>query len=270
MSIITYGMGVHWALKTVEKLGIDAEVIDLRTLVPMDVHTIHETVEKTGKVLVLHEDTLFGGIGGEIAAFISEHLFKHLDAPVIRVASLDTPVPFAIPLEKNFWRKADWKRNLNFYKHINLSKRKNTKMDIEKYVSVSGLPGLYRIVSNRSNGLVIEDLDSGKAKFASVRQYQFNPIASIGIYVDGEKKQLHCLMYFLLCCRTLRPIHPEPNASKDALMEYFERFCLHYDRERVYPSDVKRLIKWFTFLNERNLLSLEDENKSEEAAEEEE
>ncbi|MEZ5055466.1 MAG: dehydrogenase E1 component subunit alpha/beta [Saprospiraceae bacterium] len=114
LSIITYGMGVHWALKTVEKLGIDAEVIDLRTLVPMDVHTIHETVEKTGKVLVLHEDTLFGGIGGEIAAFISEHLFKHLDAPVIRVASLDTPVPFAIPLEKNFLAESRLEEKLKF------------------------------------------------------------------------------------------------------------------------------------------------------------
>jgi 2-oxoisovalerate dehydrogenase E1 component len=114
MSIITYGMGVHWALKTVERLGIDAEVIDLRTLVPMDVHAIHETVEKTGKVLVLHEDTLFGGIGGEIAAFISEHLFKHLDAPVIRVASLDTPIPFAIPLEKNFLAESRLEEKLKF------------------------------------------------------------------------------------------------------------------------------------------------------------
>lgn len=102
LSIITYGMGVHWAMKVVEEEGIDAEIIDLRTLSPLDYDSIRTTVEKTNKALVLHEDTLFGGLGGEIAAYIAEHLFEHLDAPVIRVASLDTPIPFAIPLEQIF------------------------------------------------------------------------------------------------------------------------------------------------------------------------
>ncbi|MCB0662102.1 MAG: dehydrogenase E1 component subunit alpha/beta [Saprospiraceae bacterium] len=102
VSIITYGMGVHWAQKAISQLQIEADILDLRTLVPLDLESIRETVERTGKVLILHEDTLFGGIGGEIAAFISEHLFDHLDAPVVRVASLDSPIPFAIPLEQNF------------------------------------------------------------------------------------------------------------------------------------------------------------------------
>ncbi len=102
LSIITYGMGVHWALKAVEKSGIDAEIIDLRTLLPLDYEAIAATVRKTNKALVLHEDTLFGGIGGEIAAYISEHLFEHLDAPVLRVASLDTPVPFSPAIERIF------------------------------------------------------------------------------------------------------------------------------------------------------------------------
>ena len=102
LSIITYGMGVHWALKAVEELGIDAEIIDLRTLLPLDFQAIEDTVKKTNKVLVLHEDTLFGGLGGEISAWISEHLFEHLDAPVMRVASLDTPVPFTPALERIF------------------------------------------------------------------------------------------------------------------------------------------------------------------------
>lgn len=102
LSVITYGLGVHWALKTVEELNIDADVLDLRTLAPLDYEAIGQTVKKTGKVLVLHEDTLTGGFGGEIAAFISENLFEFLDAPVVRVASLDTPVPFAAPLEKIF------------------------------------------------------------------------------------------------------------------------------------------------------------------------
>ncbi len=102
VSVITYGMGVHWAQKAVEEMAIDAEIIDLRSLVPLDLAAIEDTVQKTGKVIILHEDTLFGGIGGEISAYISEHLFEFLDAPVIRCGSLDTPVPFATVLEKNF------------------------------------------------------------------------------------------------------------------------------------------------------------------------
>ena len=102
VSIITYGMGVHWAKKVVEAENIDAEIIDLRTLLPLDFDTIKTTVEKTGRAIILHEDTLFGGIGGEISAYISEHLFEYLDAPVVRCGSLDTPVPFAPTLEQEF------------------------------------------------------------------------------------------------------------------------------------------------------------------------
>jgi 2-oxoisovalerate dehydrogenase E1 component len=102
VSILTYGMGVRWAEKVAEEMGIDADIVDLRSLVPLDYDSITDSVKRTNRVLILHEDTLFGGIGGEIAAWISEHLFEHLDAPVMRAASLDTPVPFAIPLEQNF------------------------------------------------------------------------------------------------------------------------------------------------------------------------
>ncbi len=103
LSIITYGFGVHWAKEILAKHPeISAEVIDLRTLLPLDKEAIFETVRKTGKALVLHEDTLTGGIGGEIAALINENCFEHLDAPVVRVASIDTPVPFASELEQNF------------------------------------------------------------------------------------------------------------------------------------------------------------------------
>ena len=102
LSIITYGMGVHWALDAVNELGISADIIDLRTLLPWDKETTMQSVLKTGKVLVLHEDTLTGGISGEIAAWISEHCFESLDAPVKRIGSLDTPVPMAPDLENNF------------------------------------------------------------------------------------------------------------------------------------------------------------------------
>jgi 2-oxoisovalerate dehydrogenase E1 component len=102
MTIITYGAGVHWAISAAESTEIDAEIVDLRSLVPIDYNTIAESVKKTNKVLILHEDTMFGGIGGEISAYISEHLFRDLDAPVMRVASLDSPIPFAAELEKLF------------------------------------------------------------------------------------------------------------------------------------------------------------------------
>ncbi|GAC1367389.1 MAG: dehydrogenase E1 component subunit alpha/beta [Hymenobacter sp.] len=102
LSIITYGMGVRWALAVCQELNLSADILDLRTLLPWDEAAVRRTVAKNGRVLVLHEDTLTGGIGGEIAAWIGEHCFEHLDAPVRRVASLDTAIPFAPPLEAAF------------------------------------------------------------------------------------------------------------------------------------------------------------------------
>lgn len=113
VSIITYGMGVHWARKAVEEMGIDADILDLRSLVPLDYEAIETTVRKTSRVILLHEDTLFLGIGGEISAWINEHLFEYLDAPVMRSASLDTPVPFAIPLEQQFLPSQRFRQQLN-------------------------------------------------------------------------------------------------------------------------------------------------------------
>ena len=101
-SIITYGAAVHWAQKEVEKEGLDVEIIDLRTLLPYDKEAIAESVMKTNRVMVLHEDTITGGIGAEIAAWISEEFFRYLDAPVMRLGSMDTAVPFAPTLEKEF------------------------------------------------------------------------------------------------------------------------------------------------------------------------
>lgn len=111
-SIITYGMGVWWALDACKTLNIKADILDLRTLLPLDYDAIRRTVEKTNRVILLHEDTLTGGIGGDIAAWIGEHCFEHLDAPILRVASLDTPIPFADALEKNFLASARLKETL--------------------------------------------------------------------------------------------------------------------------------------------------------------
>ncbi len=105
-TIITYGAGVYWAKEALTKFPeASAEIIDLRTLLPLDTESIYTAVKKTGKVIVLHEDCMMGGIGGELAALISENCFEYLDAPVIRVASLDTPVPFAVALEEQFLPK---------------------------------------------------------------------------------------------------------------------------------------------------------------------
>ncbi len=113
VTVITYGMGVHWALEILERNKLnDIELIDLRSLAPLDTETIFESVKKTGRAIVLHEDTLTGGIGAEIAARINENCFEYLDAPVLREGSLDTPVPFIETLEKNFLPKERFEKKL--------------------------------------------------------------------------------------------------------------------------------------------------------------
>ncbi|HEY0272048.1 MAG TPA: transketolase C-terminal domain-containing protein, partial [Chitinophaga sp.] len=113
-SIITYGSGVHWALEYAARHpGAPLDILDLRTLLPLDYDAIRDTVTRTGRVLVLHEDTLMGGIGGEIAAWIGEFCFTSLDAPVLRCASLDTPVPFAAALEEQFLAKSRLEASLD-------------------------------------------------------------------------------------------------------------------------------------------------------------
>ncbi|MDH5610365.1 MAG: dehydrogenase E1 component subunit alpha/beta [Cyclobacteriaceae bacterium] len=112
-SIITYGMGVHWALDLCQDPAFsEVEIIDLKTLLPWDKETVSQSVKKTHRALVVHEDCLTGGIGAELAAWISEHCFESLDAPVIREGSLDTPVPFASGLEHNFLAKSRLKEKL--------------------------------------------------------------------------------------------------------------------------------------------------------------
>lgn len=107
LSIITYGAGVHWAMEyAAQHPELSIDIVDLRTLLPLDYESIRASVARTGKVIILHEDTLTGGIGGEISAWIGEHCFELLDAPVLRCASLDTPVPFNLELEKNFLAKS--------------------------------------------------------------------------------------------------------------------------------------------------------------------
>lgn len=103
LSVITYGMGVHWALNYAkENANISMDIVDLQTLSPLDTEAIYASVKRTGRVVILHEDSMFSGIGGEISALIAEHCFTYLDAPIKRCASLDTPIPFAKVLEENY------------------------------------------------------------------------------------------------------------------------------------------------------------------------
>lgn len=113
ITIVTYGMGVHWALEVLtENPDISADLIDLRTLVPLDTKTIFQSVKKTNKAIILHEATLFNGMGGELSALITEHCFEYLDAPVKRVASIETPIPFNSKLEQNFMPLGRFKKEL--------------------------------------------------------------------------------------------------------------------------------------------------------------
>jgi 2-oxoisovalerate dehydrogenase E1 component beta subunit len=110
LSIITYGAMVWTAIDAAEKLaaeGISVEIIDLRTLVPLDRDAVCESVRKTSKVLLLHEDTRTGGMAGELAATITENVFEYLDGPIVRVTAPDTPVPYSPPLEEAFLPNAD-------------------------------------------------------------------------------------------------------------------------------------------------------------------
>jgi 2-oxoisovalerate dehydrogenase E1 component beta subunit len=122
LTIVTYAAMVHASLEAAEQLageGVEAEVVDLRTLLPLDCDTIIESVRRTNKLLVVHEDTRTGGIAGEIAAMVTDAAFHDLDAPIRRVTSLDTPVPFSPPLEERFLpnpvRIADAARELAGY-----------------------------------------------------------------------------------------------------------------------------------------------------------
>ena len=106
ISIVSYGAGVHWALEILEKNPeINADLIDLRTLAPLDIDAIYASVKKTGKLIILQEDSLFGGVASDISALVMENCFEHLDAPVRRVASIETPIPFAKKLENNYLPK---------------------------------------------------------------------------------------------------------------------------------------------------------------------
>lgn len=127
-------------------------------------------------------------------------------------------------------------------------------MNLEKFVAVSGMPGLFKLVANRNNGLILEDLSSGKRKFVPSRGNQFTPLGTIGIYTnDGETAELKTVFGNML--NRAEDLPPVPvNADQDTLRSYFAQILPEYDRDKVSIADIKKVIKWFSFLNERNLL----------------
>ena len=134
-------------------------------------------------------------------------------------------------------------------------------MNLENLIAVSGLPGLYRMAANRSNGLIIEDVKTGKRRFASSRRHQFTPLESIAIYTDdGESTELKKVFRNML--QQLGDNPPASTSAKpDELHEYFADILPNYDRDRVFPGDIKKVIKWFNYLNESGALSAEEEEK---------
>ena len=135
-------------------------------------------------------------------------------------------------------------------------------MNLKDLIAVSGISGVFRIAGNRNNGLIIEDLDTGKKKFAPARRHQFTPLESIAIYTDDDSTELAKVFSNMLeQIEDNPPINP--NAKPDDLREYFADVLPDFDRDQVSSGDIKKVIKWFNFLNERNLLSLEEETVEE-------
>lgn len=127
-------------------------------------------------------------------------------------------------------------------------------MNLDNLVAVSGMPGIYRMVANRNNGLIIEDLNNGKRKFASARKHQFTPLESIAIFTDdGDSIEIKEVFG-----RMIEQIEDNPpidaNAKPDDLHEYFTDILPNYDRDKVMTGDIKKVVKWFTFLNTKGLL----------------
>lgn len=142
-------------------------------------------------------------------------------------------------------------------------------MKLDDLVAVSGMSGIFKLAANRNNGLIIEDLDSGKKKFAPARKHQFTPLASIGIFTLDDSTELKVIFRTMMEQTEGNPI-PKLSSSSAVLHEYFRKILPDYDEDKVHTSDIKKVIKWYNFLNDRNLIDMEDEEETidEDASEE--
>lgn len=128
-------------------------------------------------------------------------------------------------------------------------------MDLEQILAVSRMPGLYKLVTTRSNGLVVEDMDTGRRTFVSIRKHQFTPLQSVAIYTYGDTVQINEIFNSMLEQRAVNPV-PQTSTEPEVLHDYFRKILPDYNEDRVYVSDIKKIIKWFQFLDERNLLAV--------------
>ena len=132
-------------------------------------------------------------------------------------------------------------------------------MNLESYISISGKPGLYRMVNNKNTGLILEDLDSGRKRFYSAMRHQFTPLGTISIYTKMDSEPLSKVFQNML---DQYEDNPPPPAKEDAgvILEYFEDVLPQYDQTKVNLGDIRKIIKWFNFLHEKDLL-IEDEEE---------
>lgn len=142
-------------------------------------------------------------------------------------------------------------------------------MSYEKFVAVSGLPGLYSLINTRNNGLIISDPDTGKTRFVSIRQHQFTPLATVGIYTFDDTVELEKVF---LSIKEKEPDMPivDINDSSQKIREYFTKILPEHDPDKVHISDIKKILKWYDFLNSRGLLEKTDEKSETENLKEEE
>jgi len=139
-------------------------------------------------------------------------------------------------------------------------------MKLEEYIAVSGMSNVYKLVTNKQNGLILQDLDTTKTKFYPVRKHQFTPMGSVAIYTLEDTIPLVDVFTKMRENIESLPV-PKLPADKMVLLEYFENIVPDYDEDRVYISDIKKVVKWFTYLNDRGII---DQALKEAASSEEE
>lgn len=140
-------------------------------------------------------------------------------------------------------------------------------MKIDEIMAVSGMPGLYKIGAARNTGMIVEEIDSGKSKFLSVRKHQFTPLATVAIYTNADSTEINDVFETMAAQADTNPIPPVKSPA-DVLFTYFEKILPDYDKERVLVSDVKKVIKWYNFLTSRQLFPFEVDDQSVEGEEE--
>lgn len=134
-------------------------------------------------------------------------------------------------------------------------------MNLKNILAVSGLPGLFKLASSRPNGLVVSDIDTGKNRFCSVRKHQFTPLETVAIYTHDDTTPISEIFEAMKAQEENNNPVISVKVPSDEMMDYFLSIVPDYDEDRVYPSDVKKVIKWYNFLKERNMLEASDEEE---------